>query len=382
MAGVTAVTVFCVVGLIVAVTVAAAFILRLVAQSVLKAARNDQERSFVFDTWYGHLTAVTFLSRSVALQAEDIEALARATDDALALIPSGKRRACDVKRLEALQRKLDNAIDEVGAAAFVRLNYLSPKDAVMDNLEKLGAASKWPECQEQVRKEMPDVDEETQRNIAAVRMLVSLTCVKTGEEALWMLTNSHRTYEDFWLRRLRIQSVGIEGIADRIQVRRWEDQLLVETELRGFVFGGELTAVTQYHCCTVVPRFVEDPDGTLQKVLAFFGHHVRARLLPSFSACVVDFAFLQGGGMRVIELNPFGPQTGALLFDWQRDALILAGWWPRPVFRWDMGDLGDMGDMAKSRALHAISQEKDIFLNPHPETAITSLKSEQTSRSS
>ena len=29
--------------------------------------------------------------------------------------------------------------------------------------------------------------------------------------------NSHRTYEDFWLRRLRIQSVGIKGIADRIQ---------------------------------------------------------------------------------------------------------------------------------------------------------------------
>ena len=39
--------------------------------------------------------------------------------------------------------------------------------------------------------------------------------------------------------------------------------------------------------------------------------------------------------MCIIELNPFGPQTGALLFDWQRDALILAGWWPRPVFRTD-----------------------------------------------
>ncbi|CAL1135268.1 unnamed protein product [Cladocopium goreaui] len=342
MAAVTAVTVLSAVGLIVAVAAAAAFILRRIAQSALKAACNDQERSFVFDTWYGQLTPVTFLSRSVALQAEDIEALARATDDALALIPSGKRRACDVKRLEALQRKLDDAIDEVGAA-FVRLNYLSPKDAVMDNLEKLGAASKWPEFQKRVRKEMPDVDEETQRNIAAVRMLMSLTCVKTGGEALWMLTNSHRTYEDFWLRRLRIQSVGIKGIADRIQVRRWEDRLLVETELRGFVFGGELTAVTQYHCCTVVPRFVEDPDGTLQKVLDFFGHHVRARLLSSFSACVVDFAFLQGGGMCVIELNPFGPQTGALLFDWQRDALILAGWWPRPVFRYVTTDTGGHG---------------------------------------
>ena len=43
--------------------------------------------------------------------------------------------------------------------------------------------------------------------------------------------------------------------------------------------------------------------------------------------------------MCVIELNPFGPQNGALLFAWQRDALILAGWWPRPVFRWDMAGL-------------------------------------------
>ena len=41
-------------------------------------------------------------------------------------------------------------------------------------------------------------------------------------------------------------------------------------------------------------RSAQDPDGTLQKVLDFFGHHVRARLLSSFSACVVDFAFLQG----------------------------------------------------------------------------------------
>lgn len=54
--------------------------------------------------------------------------MARATDDALALIPSGKRRPVDLRRLETLQRKLDDAIDDVGVSAFVRLNYLSPKD--------------------------------------------------------------------------------------------------------------------------------------------------------------------------------------------------------------------------------------------------------------
>ena len=207
-------------------------------------------------------------------------------------------------------------------------------------LRALHPSGLWEICQE-----MPDVDEETRRNIAAVRTLVSLTCVKTGDlsplkkqnnktekqqnlvshrlaswtrichrhsvvevidchhqvtmvstiddsnslrwrglmdvdvaldeikskpsgqdwlifvnlvrdkkhtwyEYYWKLIaflclqrnkcwqlesdirlgkprNSHRTYEDFWLRRLRIQSSNIKGVADRIQaslafsLQRW-----------------------------------------------------------------------------------------------------------------------------------------------------------------
>ena len=47
MAAVTAVTVLSVVGLIVAVAAAAAFILRRIAQSALKAACNDQDRGSI-----------------------------------------------------------------------------------------------------------------------------------------------------------------------------------------------------------------------------------------------------------------------------------------------------------------------------------------------
>lgn len=43
-------------------------------------------------------------------------------------------------------------------------------------LRALHPSGLWEICQE-----MPDVDEETRRNIAAVRTLVSLTCVKTGD---------------------------------------------------------------------------------------------------------------------------------------------------------------------------------------------------------
>jgi hypothetical protein len=44
-------------------------VLELAASPALQAFALE-ERSFVFDTWYGQLTPVTFLSRSVALQAE------------------------------------------------------------------------------------------------------------------------------------------------------------------------------------------------------------------------------------------------------------------------------------------------------------------------
>ncbi|CAE7675265.1 Ide, partial [Symbiodinium pilosum] len=118
------------------------------AQRELEAEFAARDRSFIFNAWFESVKAVTFPSAAVPLTKEDIEALARAADDALALIPSTKTRACDSACLEALASKLDAAVATVaGSGAFVRLNYLSPKDAVMDNLEQLGAAAKWPAIQ-------------------------------------------------------------------------------------------------------------------------------------------------------------------------------------------------------------------------------------------
>eukprot|EP00439_Symbiodinium_sp_Y106_P059239 s528_g8.t1 len=123
----------------------------------------------------------------------------------------------------------------------------------MDNLERLGATQRWRVMQEEVRKSLPgSVGDDSIRAIAAIRLMISLTKVKTGEEALWMLTHSHRTAE---------KTDGRQGAADCIQVRRWETRLLPETELRGFVFRGKLTALSQYHCSTTVPMFLErGPD--------------------------------------------------------------------------------------------------------------------------
>ncbi|CAJ1367680.1 unnamed protein product [Effrenium voratum] len=340
--------------------------LRRVAQAALRA-RYHENRSFVFENWFAGVEKVTFPTKSVPLDAEDVEALARASDDALALIPGRKVRPCDGLRLERLARAVQKALeelsdaelDEAGAAApglgaFVRLNYLSPKDAVLDNLEQLGAAQKWPQVLAQARQELPKASEETQRATAALRLLLALTRVASGEEALWMLTHSHRTFEDFWLRRLRIDAHCLRGTVDRIQVRRWEAELLPEAELRGFVFQKKLTALSQYHCSVLVPRFVEDPVGTLGLVVDFFGG-IRDKL-PE--VCVVDFAFLRGGGLRVIECNPFGPVTGSLLFDWHKDALVLAGWWPsrHPIFRYVRSEkeLGGQGQVPLAQVLEKL----------------------------
>ena len=71
----------------------------------------------------------------------------------------------------------------------------------MDNLEKLGAGGKWLFFQEQIQKEMPEVDEEIRRNIAAVRMLVSLTSVTTGalERCEKKATSGDTSTEKLWL---------------------------------------------------------------------------------------------------------------------------------------------------------------------------------------
>eukprot|EP00913_Durusdinium_trenchii_P031569 g29561.t1 len=66
---------------------------------LLRRTRGNQARDRTSRCWTNRMEA-------------DIEALARATDDALALIPSSKRRSCDDQRLERLRRKLDEAIDE------------------------------------------------------------------------------------------------------------------------------------------------------------------------------------------------------------------------------------------------------------------------------
>ena len=47
------------------------------------------------------------------------------------------------------------------------------------------------------------------------------------------------------------------------------------------------------------------------------GTAVAPLLAPCYASYVVDVAILAGGECRVIELNPYEPQTGGGLFNWK-----------------------------------------------------------------
>eukprot|EP00820_Chromera_velia_P027768 Cvel_36166.t1-p1 / transcript=Cvel_36166.t1 / gene=Cvel_36166 / organism=Chromera_velia_CCMP2878 / gene_product=hypothetical protein / transcript_product=hypothetical protein / location=Cvel_scaffold6998:988-1942(-) / protein_length=318 / sequence_SO=supercontig / SO=protein_coding / is_pseudo=false len=268
---------------------------------LLSAAFNGQDKEIVFGSWYKAMKDVTFKSTTVVLNAKEVTALARHADEEMSLIPSKRKSEEDAKCIESLTEKIDTAIKAVCTAhrrpsstfsektegrpsgAFVRLSYRSPKDAVFDALEKLGGGKKWKETCSAMQAELAvcakrgfDVDSQLVKEIAAIRLTILLLKVTKGSEAVWLISNSHRTFEDLFLKKMNLEMgklpQGVESMekVEEIHVRAFEDELLPETELRGFVFNRRLTAISQYHCSTVVPLFCQCGGEVISAMVKVF----------------------------------------------------------------------------------------------------------------
>ena len=107
---------------------------------------------------------------------------------------------------------------------------------------------------------------------------------------------------------------------------------------RGFVYGGNLTALCQYCDLCYFPLVVANKEKIQTRIVALFEQIKASGTLP-FQNCVMDFACLPEQTL-VIEINPwvlsvylsqpslltpYGKleSTGAGLFDWRRDKNVL-----------------------------------------------------------
>jgi len=154
--------------------------------------------------------------------------------------------------------------------------------------------------------------------------------VTSAIEAIRLLTASSRVMQDV-CHTLDITAEGASDWSMSIVAREWDDKVKLEREFRTFVVAGEITAISQYDDQLMYP-FVA---SSVLEIVASIKRCCAASALVltelfGSNGVVVDVAVIPSTDgepwqARVIELNPFGPMTGASLFHWTSDRRLLQG---------------------------------------------------------
>ena len=221
--------------------------------------------------------------------------------------------------LGRLESRITEALAEFGGQGFVKLSSRSAKDSVFDmKSERTEALLK----EELARIDWTAVPEELRDNQEVAcffRAANKAMCVKNGQEAMRLFYESARIQTDL---NRALKRDDTEDFDVQIVVRQFVPDITLESEFRGFVEKGKLTAVSQYFHFLFFPSLVQQRDSILTSLNAFFVEEIKPLLDEKYDTYVIDFAWTQEK-IWVIELNPSGENTGASLFHWKKDAAIL-----------------------------------------------------------
>lgn len=257
----------------------------------------------------------------------------------------------DVNALARLRCKIDALISQLtlnnkSQGFFVRLGPRSPKDAPMMPVKprKEMALANASLCgisesklvgalSEAARTLALHGVEESEADAYEVLgrfqdVCLNLLRVTSADDALRLLVSSSRVMGDV----SHTLDQGEHGWSMSVVVREWDDAVRLEREFRTFVVGGKVTAISQYDDQLMYPFVAAHPEqivtaiieclapakATLQSISADRGVVVDCLVVPSSH----DGTRWQA---RIIELNPFGPMTGASLFTWTGDRRVLQG---------------------------------------------------------
>lgn len=209
---------------------------------------------------------------------------------------------------ENLERRLQQLWEGSQDPFFVKTSMRSPKDAV--KVQSEGAPH------ERLRQELAS------------------SAVRSAGEATELLAASRRVVTDI----AQFRKYGSCQGALNLIMRRWDPFVASSVEWRCFVSEGSLTAISQYHCYTVLPEViaaaaVPGAPGLVEvrNRVAAFQKQVHPVIVDclGLTSYVLDLATNVGGDMdtlvRLVEINPFHT-SGAGVFSWRHDGdLLLRG---------------------------------------------------------
>jgi len=249
------------------------------------------------EQWLDLLGELTFPTTSVPLSRETCVWLAARAggegwgDSKACLAAAGNQEADDCRN--DLVQSIDAALHRHGwDNAFVKLSTRSPKDAqqILEKAKNEFAVHRGVSLCPNER-------------VALFSQLVQDNfAVSCGVDAVALLLGSDRVREDL---QYALEASNYEELELHIVLRRWDGAIPIEREFRGIVWNGELNAVGQYYHPLHFPQLEglrQEISSDLRKVY----DELRPRLSKhGFTHCIIDFAWLGPGNVRIIEINPF-----------------------------------------------------------------------------
>jgi hypothetical protein len=309
---------------------------------------------FDVDRWVAELQDTTFATEVEQLEWDEAEAVKHFYQEGVCG-HCNKVTPADEKALGKLRTKLESMISKLRTrshceGAFVRLGPRSPKDAPMmvaqprqETLQSLGCTVGFTE--DEIRTAL----EEAMQTCAPRKncelcdqhdllryfqdVCNGLLRVTAANDALKLLVSSARVMQDI----CHTMDTGRDGWNVGIVARAWDEEVKLEREFRCFVVDGELTAISQYDDQLMYDFVVDSAAHAPEKITiaicdCLASVKTKIKALSGNRAIVVDFLIIPSMDAststwqaRIIEVNPFGPMTGAALFSWTSDRRILQG---------------------------------------------------------
>ncbi|KAL9645395.1 hypothetical protein ABK040_002594 [Willaertia magna] len=274
--------------------------------------RKHYQNCFSIETWINGNEDYTFYTKSLSLYFEEANAIVAAYKVNSKLYKITSLTEEQTTLLSGIEKRISECLNDqrFGNGAFLKLNTRSPKDVP------------WREYENDKFKRLVDIEmnkltEKTPNNIyiAFLKAMNKSMKISTGKDAMYLLTNSQRVYEDL----TKNVDFGKELYESKMILREWIDEVAEnpQYEFRSFVHEKSLNAVSQYFCDNTFDELLNLENRKLieKKIIDFFNNTVTSSIThPSF---VIDFFVSPTRGVLIIELNPFHIGAGPCLFSWK-----------------------------------------------------------------
>jgi len=295
------------------------------------AGEEDQRRKYFFDTGVGvafsnaDAESFTFRSTNVEINREEARIICDCWVNRLKARQTTSNAVSPPEipaTLSRLTKSIAAGISKYAQhGAFVKLTTRSPKDSNLvfalaeQRFQQLEKERQHAKSNQQTS--VADIDGECNRKMALLsRCVTEAQRVTNGEEAMQRLMDSERVFED-----LNYALEDQENWTVAITCREWNRDVTIESEFRGFVWGGQLNALGQYFHPLhfgALPAMQAQIAADCRHFFSKISSHI------SIQNYIVDFAWLGPGNVILVEVNPFDGVLGSFpcstgLFTWESD---------------------------------------------------------------